>query len=189
LTTQCEVCTRPVTPILRERIQSKSMFQGKEILISGGKLTHVGGDYHEHITIYVIDEAPTYLKTLQDKVQKLETISSPKEDSSRQTMHSPSRVESDTSSSNHSHGITEIHFNSLNDPPQTTSVFDDGYCIYDSETFTPSMINDSRTFSAMAQDDRNLPSGNQHSYPFVYMPFLVPGIVHYLPYWLPSWGW
>lgn len=30
----------------------------KEILISGGKLTNVEGDYHEDNTIYVVKEAP-----------------------------------------------------------------------------------------------------------------------------------
>ena len=104
-------------------------------------------------------------------------------DSSRQTIHSPSRVENenmdDTGSSNH---VTEIHFNSLNDPP-STPVFDDGYCIY--QTPTPSGINDftpnSRTSSAMDQDGCNLSSGNQY-------PILVPGTVHYSPCWLPSFG-
>ena len=110
------------------------------------------------------------------------------DDSSRQTVHSSSRVENENmgDTSAHVYGI-ETHFNSLNDPPQPTSVFDDGYCIY--QTPTPSRINDftpnSGTFSAMAQDGRNLPSGNQHPYPFGYW---VPGIVHYLPCWLPSWG-
>ena len=64
----------------------------------------------------------------------------------------------------------ETHSDSLNDPPQPTSVFDDGYCIY--QTPTPSRINDftpnSRTFPAMALDGHNLPSGNQHPYPFGY---------------------
>ena len=113
-------------------------------------------------------------------------------DSGRQTMHSPSRVENenigDTTSSNYA---TEIHFNSLNDPPPTP-VFDDGYCIY--QTPTPSRINDftpnSRTSSAIDQEGCNLSSGNQYPYPFGYLPVLVPGIVHYSPCWLPSWcGW
>ena len=148
----------------------------------------------------------------KDRLEKLETvfnnlfIFSPKEnntnlksddDSSnlKQTMpHSPSQLENEnillgeTSSSDH---VTEIQFNSLNDPPQPTSIFDDGYCIYQTPN-TPSRINDftlnSGTFSAMAQDGRNLPSGNQHPYPFGYLPVLVPGIVRYSPCWLPSWG-
>ena len=111
-----------------------------------------------------------------------------KSDDSRQTMHSSSRVENENmgDTSAHVYGI-ETHFNSLNDPPQPTSVFDDGYCIY--QTPTPARINSftpsSRTFSAMAQDGWNLSSGNQHPYTFGYW---VPGIVHYLPCWLPSWG-
>jgi hypothetical protein len=31
------------------------MIQGKEILISGGKMTNVEGDYHEHNTTYVVE--------------------------------------------------------------------------------------------------------------------------------------
>ena len=110
-------------------------------------------------------------------------------DDSDPTVQSPSQVESMgyTSSSN---DVTEIRFNSLNDPPQPdTSVFDDGYCIYQTPTpsnFTPN----SRTFPTIAEDGRNLPSGNQYPYPFGYtgMPVLVPGTVNYLPCWLPSWG-
>ena len=115
------------------------------------------------------------------------------DDSGRKTMHSPSRVDNENMGDTVDKSfnfIQEIQFNSLNDPPQPTSVFDDGYCIH--ETTTPSRINDftpnSRTFSAMAQDGHNLPSGNQHPYPFGYMPVLVPGIVHYFPCWLPSRG-
>ena len=133
-------------------------------------------------------------KNLETKVNKL-LISSPKEDnmksddSNRQTMHSPSRMKNesmgDTSSFNH---VTEIRFDSLNDPPQHTSVFDDGYCIY--QTPSQNRTNDftpiSRTFSSMAQDGPT--SGNQHPYPFGYSPVIVPGIVHYFPCWLPSWG-
>lgn len=109
------------------------------------------------------------------------------DDSSGRTVDSPSQMENmgDTSSSNH---LTEIQFNSLNDPPQSTSVFDDGYCIYQTpipSNFTPN----SRTFSAMAQDGRNLPSENQYPHPFSYKPVLVPGtIINYFPCWLPSWG-
>lgn len=139
----------------------------------------------------------------EDRIRKIAAMLTPgpKEDNTKsddrdssasgQTVHSPSRVENmgDTSSSNH---VTEIQFNSLNDPPQPTSesVFDDGYCIYQTPT-TPNRINDftanSRTFSATstAQGGRNLPSGNQHPYPFGYM---VPGVVGYFPCWLPSWG-
>ena len=43
-----------------------SMIQGKKITITGGKLTNVGGDYHEHNT-YVIEESatrPKYLKRI-----------------------------------------------------------------------------------------------------------------------------
>ena len=40
--------------------KSKSMIQGKEITISGGNLTNVEGDYHEHNNTYVIEEALTY---------------------------------------------------------------------------------------------------------------------------------
>ena len=135
------------------------------------------------------------IKKLDAKLSNLFNIS-PKEgyrmsdDSSGQTMHSSSRVENknmgDTSAHIHD---TEIPLNSLNDPPQPTSVFDDGYCIY--QTPTPSRINDftpnSRTFSAVDRDGRSLSSGNQHPYPFGYW---VPGIVHYLPCWLRSWcGW
>ena len=122
------------------------------------------------------------LKKLEAKLNSLLNSSS-KEDntksinSSRQTMHSPSRVENenmgDTGLSN---DVTEIHFNSLNDPPPTP-VFDDGHCIY--QTPTPSKINN---FTP------NSPPGNQHPYPFGYLPVLVPGIVHYSPCWLPSWG-
>lgn len=115
------------------------------------------------------------VKELEDdtkKVRKLAAmlnnrfISSPKEDnntksdySNEQTVRSPSRVKnmSDRSSSNHA---TEFQFNSLNVPPQSTSsVFDDGYCIY--QTPTPSRINDFTSFSVMAQDGRNLLSRNQ----------------------------
>ena len=106
---------------------------------------------------------------------------SPKEDntksidSSRQTMHSPSRVENENLGA-------EIHFNSLNDPPPTP-VFDDGYCIYQTPT------SNSKTSSAMDQDGCKLSSGNQYPYPFGYSPVLVPGTVHYSPCWLPSsWG-
>ena len=106
------------------------------------------------------------------------------------TIVSPSQVEimGDTTSS--SNDVTEIQFNSLNNPPQpNTSVFDDGYCIYQTPTpsnFTPNSRTSS--FSAIAQDASggNLPSGNQ--YPFGYMPVLVPGTVNYFPCWLPSWG-
>ena len=136
------------------------------------------------------------LKKLDDKLNGL-LNSSPKEDTtkgddgSRQTMRSLSRVENenmgDTSSSN---DVTEIQFNSLNDPPRPTSVFDDGYCIH--QTPTPSKINDfapnSRTSSVMDQAGCNSPSGNQYPYPFGYLPVLVAGIVHYSPYWLSSWG-
>ena len=130
----------------------------------------------------------------KDRFKNLETVvynllnSSPKEDntvtksddSSRQTMHSPSRVENenmgDTSSSNH---FAEIQSNSLKNPPHPTSIFDDGYCIYQSPT--PSRINEftpkSRIFSAMAQDGRNLPSRNQHPYRFCYLPVLFLGIL------------
>ena len=42
------------------------MIQGKEITISGGKLTNVAGDYHEHNdTTFVIEEDPTYRKYLE----------------------------------------------------------------------------------------------------------------------------
>jgi hypothetical protein len=129
---------------------------------------------------------PYYLDPKEDN-------SKPESDhDSRQTTPSPVENENmgDTSSSNH---INEIHFNSLNDPPQPTSVFDNGFCIY--QTPTPSRIYydftpNSGTFSAMAQDasGRNSPSGNQHPYPFGFVPVLVPGVVHYFPYWLPSWG-
>ena len=136
------------------------------------------------------------LKKLDDKLNSL-LNSSPKEDTtknddgSRQTMRSLSQVENknmgDTSSSN---DVTEIQFNSLNDPPRPTSVFDDGYCIY--QTPSPSKINDfapnSRTSSVMDQDGCNSPSRNQYPYPFGYLPVLVPGIVHYSPCWLSSWG-
>ena len=137
---------------------------------------------------------------MDDRIGKLEAsveamsnndfISSPKEDNvksddgSGQTVHSPSRVENmgNTTSSN---DVAEFHFNSLNDPPQPTSEFDDGYCIY--QTPTPSRINDfAGKFSAMARDGPNSPSGNQH--PYGYMPVLVPGTVSYVPCWLPSWG-
>ena len=148
-----------------------------------------------HISMILIVLSKDRFKNLETVVNKL-LISSPKEDntksddSNRQTMHSPLRVENenmgDTGSSNYVN-VTEIQFDSLNDPPQHKSVFDDGYCIY--QTPTPSRINDftpnSRTFSAMTQDDCNLPSGNQHPYPFGY---LVPGIIHYSPCWFPSWG-
>ena len=96
-------------------------------------------------------------------------------------------IMSDTSSFN---DVIETHFNSLNDPPPTP-VFDDGYCIYQTPTL-PSRINDftpnSRTSSVMDQNGYNFSSGNQHSDPFGYLPVLVPGIVHYSPCWLPSWG-
>ena len=36
-----------------------SMIQGKEILISGGNLTNVEGDYHEHIHIYDVEDSPS----------------------------------------------------------------------------------------------------------------------------------
>ena len=52
--------------MIRKR-KSKSMIQGKEITISGGKLTNVEGDYHEHNITYVIEEASTcrgYLDTI-----------------------------------------------------------------------------------------------------------------------------
>jgi hypothetical protein len=135
------------------------------------------------------------IKKLDAKLSNLFNIS-PKEgyrmsdDSSRQTLHSSSRVENENMGHTSAHVYDiETHFNSLNDPPQPTSVFDDGYCIY--QTPTPSRINDftpnSRTFSAVDRDGRSLSSGNQHPYPFGYW---VPGIVHYLPCWLPSWcGW
>jgi hypothetical protein len=42
-----------------------TMVQGKNILISGGKLNNVGGDYHEHNTTYVIKEAPKDLEPLR----------------------------------------------------------------------------------------------------------------------------
>ena len=136
------------------------------------------------------------IKKLDDKLSNLFNIS-PKEgyrksdDSSRQTMHSFSQVENENMGDTSAHIYdTETHSNSLNDPPQPTSVFDDGYCIY--QTPTPSRIKDftpnSRTFSTMAQDGRNLPSGDQHSYPLIPFGYWVPGIVHYLPCWLPSWG-
>ena len=134
----------------------------------------------------------------KDKFKNIETVvnhflvSSQKEDNTKgddggETMHS--RVENenmgDTSSSNY---VTEIQFNSLNDPLQPTSVFDDGYCIYQTPTPSPSRTNDftpdSRTFSAMARYGRHLPSRNQHPYLFGYMP--VSGIAHYFPCWLPS---
>ena len=164
------------------------------------------GSLHTNHMIFMI-----VIVLYKDRLEKLETvfnnlfIFSPKEnntnlksddDSSnlKQTMpHSPLQLENEnilgeTSSSDH---VTEIQFNSLNDPPQPTSIFDDGYCIYQTPN-TPSRINDftlnSGTFSAMAQDGRNLPSGNQHPYPFGYLPVLVPGIVRYSPCWLPSWG-
>ena len=48
-----------------ETRKSKPMIQGKEITISGGNLTNVGGDYHEHNNnTYVIEETPTYRKYL-----------------------------------------------------------------------------------------------------------------------------
>ena len=116
------------------------------------------------------------LKKLDAKLNSL-LNSSPKEDNTKSidsTMHSPSRVENENMSDTGS--FTEIHFNSLNDPPPTP-VFDDGYCIY--QTPTPRRINN---FTP------NSPSGNQNPYPFGYLPVLVPGIVHYSPCWLPSWG-
>ena len=99
------------------------------------------------------------------------------DDNSGQILHSPSQLEVENTGDT----STEIKFNSLNDPPQPkSSVFDDGYCIY--QTPTPN----SRTFSAaIAQDGRNLPSRNQHPYPFGYVPVLVPGIVNYIPCWIP----
>ena len=129
---------------------------------------------------------------LEASVEAMSNISSPKEDNTKsddgsgQTVHSPSRVENmgNMTSSDH---FAEFHFNSLNDPPQPTSVSDDGYCIY--QTPTPNRIYDfTGNFSAMAQDGRNSPSGNQHPYPYGYMPVLAPGIVSYIPCWLPSWG-
>jgi hypothetical protein len=156
---------------------------------------------HTSIFMIVIVLYKDGFKNLETKLSNL-FMSSPKEDntksddSSRRTMHSPSRVENenimgDTSSSNHA---TEIRYNYPNDPqaPQSTSVFEDGYCIY--QTPIPSRTNDftsdSRTSSSRGQDGRNLPSGNQHHpyYPFGYMPVWVPGIVQYSPCWLPSWG-
>ena len=57
--------------------KSKSMIQGKEITISGGKLTNVGGDYHEHNITYVIDEASTcreYLDTIPGRYYLISSI-------------------------------------------------------------------------------------------------------------------
>jgi hypothetical protein len=113
--------------------------------------------------------------------------SSRMENKGNMIVHSPSQGEKmgDTISSNH---VTEIQFNPLKDPPQPTSVFDDGYCIYQTPTpsnFTPN----SKPFSAtgISQDSRNLLSENP--YPFAYL-VLVPGIVNYFPCWFPSWsGW
>lgn len=51
-----QACSRCWMMILKRK--SKSMMQAKEILISGGKLTRVEGDYHEHNTIYVVKESP-----------------------------------------------------------------------------------------------------------------------------------
>ena len=136
----------------------------------------------------------------KDRLKNLETIlnksfiSFPKEDntksddSTRQAMHSPSRMENesmgDTSSINH---VTEIQFD---DPPQPTSAFYDEYHFY--QTPAPSRTNvftpNSWTFWDMDQDGPNSPSGNQLPYPFSHLPVLVPGIVHYFPSWFPSWG-
>ena len=50
--------------MIRKR-KSKSMVQGKEITISGGNLTNVEGNYHEHNNYtYVIEETPTYRRYL-----------------------------------------------------------------------------------------------------------------------------
>ena len=70
--TDTDTWLSPYLPVRREimiqkRKSDESMIQGKEITISGGKLTNVGGDYHEHNTTYVIEETPTsrgYLETL-----------------------------------------------------------------------------------------------------------------------------
>ena len=71
-----EPCEPTVSiPVRKKRIQRKtrklkSMIQGKEITISGGKLTNVEGDYHEHNTTYVIEEAPKcrgYVDALQGR--------------------------------------------------------------------------------------------------------------------------
>ena len=135
-----------------------------------------------HISMTMIVLYKDMLKKIDAKLNSL-LNSSLKEDNtksidSRQTMHSPSRVENenmgDTGSSN---DVTEIHFNSLNDPPPTP-IFDDGHCIYQ----TPTPISRINNFTP------NSPSGNQYPYPFGYLPVLVPGIVHYSPCWLPSWG-
>ena len=48
----------------KRKRKSKAMIQGKEITISGGHLTNVEGDYHEHINRYVIEKAPTYRRYL-----------------------------------------------------------------------------------------------------------------------------
>ena len=57
-------------PVRREMIirkrKSKPMIQGKEITISGGNLTNVEGDYHEHK--YVFEETPTYPRYLLDTI-------------------------------------------------------------------------------------------------------------------------
>jgi hypothetical protein len=42
--------------------KSKSMIQGKEILISGGKMTIVEGNYHEHNTAYVVEASSLKLR-------------------------------------------------------------------------------------------------------------------------------
>ena len=70
-------------PALREMMipkrKSESMIQGKEITISGGKLTNVEGDYHEHNTTYVIEEAPMYrgcLETLKGQYYLINFICS-----------------------------------------------------------------------------------------------------------------
>ena len=136
----------------------------------------------------------------KDRLKNLETIlnksfiSFPKEDnaksddSTRQAMHSPSQVENedmgDTSLINH---VTEILFDY---PQQLISEFFDEYHFY--QTLTPSRTNDftpnSWTYWDMDQDGPNSPSGNQLPYPFSHLSVLVPGVVHYFPSWLPSWG-
>lgn len=68
---------RPIvqgSQMMTQKRESKSMIQGKEILISGGKFTNVKGDYHEHNTTYVVDARARRSLSLYIRIQYLEKL-------------------------------------------------------------------------------------------------------------------
>jgi len=149
--------------------EPKSMIQGENFIVHGGNFTSVRGDYHEHRNTTYVTKEPTmhskYLKIFKDTVETelKRFFSSAKEDN--KTPHPTSEE-----------GIN----------------FDDDYYIYQTPTpindFAPYSMNSDPSSSSMTQDGHISPTENQQPYPFGYMPVLIPGIVHYLPCWLPLWG-